>query len=248
MDLDKKNKHFKKNMKLFVQLDNKKIHESFNYEVDPSTNSVVEISEEKPNGARAEGVLDDIAESTPSKTTISSMPANAAAVKTTYLPAAVQAPVINAPLENIANSAPAKVAAPVINAPLESVSIPATAASVRTAVLPAAASPAPVINAPLESVANNAAPATAVTIAPTVPVVSAPASDSSQDDGRAGPPIAQNATHEVVPVKEIEEKEVTKVDPITNAVKTEIVKMEVIKNKAVEKGVKISKDGSETKT
>lgn len=30
--------------------------------------------------------------------------------------------------------------------------------------------------------------------------------------------------------------------------KTEIVKMEVVKNKAVEKGVKISKDGSETKT
>ena len=33
-------------MKLFVQLDNKKIHESFNYEVDPSNNSVVEISED----------------------------------------------------------------------------------------------------------------------------------------------------------------------------------------------------------
>ena len=82
----------------------------------------------------------------------------------------------------------------------------------------------------------------------TIPVASAPASAPSQDDGRAGPPIAQNATHEVVPVKEIEEKEVTKVDPITNTVKTEIVKMEVVKNKAVEKGVKISKDGSETKT
>ena len=45
VDLDKKNKHFKKNMKLFVQLDNKKIHESFNYEVDPANTSVVEINE-----------------------------------------------------------------------------------------------------------------------------------------------------------------------------------------------------------
>jgi len=33
------------------------------------------------------------------------------------------------------------------------------------------------------------------------------------------PAVAQNSTHEVVPVTEIEEKEEAKVDPVTNTVK-----------------------------
>jgi hypothetical protein len=156
------------------------------------------------------------------------------------LPVASSAPVINAPLESIATSSPATAATVVPTA------APIIAAPVNTA---------PVINAPLETIAKTSAPspaalapATAASVVPTVVTIpSAPASAAS-DDSRVGPPIAQNATHEVVPVKEIEEKAVQKVDPETNEVKTEIVKMEVVKNKAVEKGTKVSKDGSETKT
>ena len=49
-------------------------------------------------------------------------------------------------------------------------------------------------------------------------------------------PVAQNSTHEVVPVVEEETKEVITKDPITLEDKKEIVKVPVTKNKVVPKG------------
>lgn len=48
-------------------------------------------------------------------------------------------------------------------------------------------------------------------------------------------PVAQNSTHQVVPVTEIEEKDEAKVDPLTNQVKIEKVRIPVVKNKVVKK-------------
>jgi len=39
---------------------------------------------------------------------------------------------------------------------------------------------------------------------------------SPVDIPEAAPPVAQNSTHQVVPVTEIEEKDEAKVDPLTN--------------------------------
>jgi hypothetical protein len=49
------------------------------------------------------------------------------------------------------------------------------------------------------------------------------------------PPVAQNATHEVVPVTDIEEKEVPIVDTKTDKVKKVIEKVPVTKNKVIPK-------------
>jgi len=65
-----------------------------------------------------------------------------------------------------------------------------------------------------------------------VPVVT-PAAISAP----AAAPVAQNSTHEVVPVVEEEEKEVTTKDTATGEEKKEIVKVPVTKNKVVPKKV-----------
>jgi hypothetical protein len=49
-------------------------------------------------------------------------------------------------------------------------------------------------------------------------------------------PVAQNSTHEVVPVVEEEEKEITTKDTSTGLEKKEKVKVPVTKNKVVPKG------------
>ena len=48
-------------------------------------------------------------------------------------------------------------------------------------------------------------------------------------------PVAQNSTHEVVPVVEEEQKEVTTKDTVTGEEKKEIVKVPVTHNKVVPK-------------
>ena len=50
-------------------------------------------------------------------------------------------------------------------------------------------------------------------------------------------PVAQNSTHEVIPVVEEEEKEVTTKDTTTGEEKKEVIKVPVTKNKVVPKAV-----------
>jgi hypothetical protein len=55
------------------------------------------------------------------------------------------------------------------------------------------------------------------------------------DIPEAAPPVAQNSTHEVIPVTEVEEKEEAKIDPVTKEVKVEKVRTPVTHNKVVPK-------------
>jgi hypothetical protein len=82
----------------------------------------------------------------------------------------------------------------------------------------------PTVEAPLEGAAA-ATPATPQVATPVPSVITPPTT----------PPVAQNSTHEVVPVVEEEQKEVTTKDTITGEEKKEIVKVPVTKNKVVPK-------------
>jgi len=72
--------------------------------------------------------------------------------------------------------------------------------------------------------------APAVAPAPVAPAAVLPAAP-------AAAPVAQNTTHEVVPVTEIEEKVEEKRDELTGEIKKEIVKKPVIKNKVIPKAI-----------
>ena len=77
-----------------------------------------------------------------------------------------------------------------------------------------------VIPKPIEKVVASAIPAATAPLAAPTPLAA---------------PVAQNATHEVVPVVEEEDKEVTTKDTTTGEEKKEIIKVPVTKNKVIKK-------------